>query len=81
MTRTSATIRNPVLGLPAVARLQALPRPAREALAAVLGDLARDAGERAEASWRRRKAPMAAYWKAVSVYARHIARAIERRKA
>ncbi len=73
-----ATVRNPVLGLPAMIRLQRLPRPAREALAGILRDLATDAAGRAETCWRRHKAPMAAYWKAVAVYARHIARAIER---
>ena len=38
----------------------------------------RDAAQRAQKSWRTHKAPMALYWKAVSVYARHIARAIPR---
>lgn len=69
-------VRNPVLALPAAARLVALPAPAREALAAVLRDLSRDARERAEKCWRTHKAPMAAYWKAVAVYARHLAVAL-----
>jgi hypothetical protein len=68
--------RNPVLALPAMVKLQHLPRPAKEALAAVLRELAADATQRADKCWRTHKAPMAAYWKAVAVYARHIARAI-----
>ena len=68
--------RNPVLGMPAMKRIRALPAPAREALRRVLIDLAEDASGRAEKCWRRHKAPMAAYWKAVAVYARHIARAL-----
>lgn len=69
-------VRNPVLALPATAGLQTLPREAREALRAVLNEIADDAAERAQTCWKRHKAPMAAYWKAVSVYARHTARAI-----
>ncbi len=68
--------RNPMLSLPAIAALQRLPPETREALARVLADLATDAGARADHAWRRHKAPMAAYWKAVAVYARHTARAI-----
>jgi hypothetical protein len=55
-------VRNPVLGLPAVADLD----PAvTAALAAVLGDLAADARRRAQISWAQNKGVMAAYWKAV----------------
>lgn len=79
MTRsTRPETRNPILGLPAFKRLQALPQPAREAVADVLWDLRADATERAEQSWRRHKAPMAAYWKACAVYAGHISRAIRK---
>lgn len=69
-------VRNPVLALPAAQRIQALDGESREALQAVLRELAADARERAEQSWRTHKAPMAAYWKAVSVYAGHLARAL-----
>lgn len=69
-------VRNPILGLPAMAKVRALPRDAKEALAAVLDDIRADSAHRAERSWRQKKAPMAAYWKAVSVYARHIRRAV-----
>ena len=66
-----AITRNPLLALPAALKIQALPRPAREALGALLLDLKRDSATRAEKAWRTHKAPMAAYWKAVAVYAGH----------
>ena len=59
-----------------LARFQALPPPARHALRAALIDLRRDAQHRAELQWRRHKGPMACYWRAVGVYAGHIARAL-----
>jgi hypothetical protein len=66
-------VRNPVLKLPAIAQFKALPPEARAALIAMLRDLSTDARGKAEKSWRTNKAPMAAYWKAVAVYARHLA--------
>jgi hypothetical protein len=69
-------IRNPVLALPAVKRLMQLSPSARSEIAEVLRELSLDARARAEESWRRHKAPMALYWKAVSVYAGHLARAV-----
>lgn len=71
-------LRNPVLDLPASRRLETLPPEAKAALAAVLRELAVEANVLAETSWRKRKGPMAAYWRAVSTYAKHIGRAIER---
>lgn len=68
--------RNPVLGLPSVGKLRKLPEPQRACLAVLLLDLRADAHARAEKAWRKRKAPMAAYWRAVAVYAGHIARAL-----
>lgn len=41
----------------------------------MLEELATQAHAKAETSWRQRKGPMAAYWRAVGVYARHTARA------
>lgn len=58
------------------ARFTALPPPARIALRGALLDLRADALRRAEAQWRRHKAPMALYWKVVGVYAGHLARTI-----
>lgn len=74
-------VRNPVLELPSVQLLLSRPAEDREAMAALLGDLATDARERAQASWRKNKGPMAAYWKAVGAYATHIRRAIRPSKA
>ena len=73
-----AEVRNPVLALPAAARLGQLSPEAREALRAFLLDLKADAAERAEKCWRTHKGPMALYWKCVSVYAGHLARAVGR---
>ncbi len=69
-------VRNPVLALPSIQRLQDLPPEAREAVRDLLGDLVIDARERAQASWIKNKGPMAAYWKAVGAYAHHIKRAL-----
>ena len=70
--------RNPLLKLPAAARIAGLPPEARWALRDLLLDLSKDARARAAESWRRHKAPMAVYWKAVAVYARHVARLLPR---
>lgn len=69
-------VRNPVLGLPGVQRLVSLDPSVRACIAEALRDLQRDARARAEKCWRTHKAPMAVYWKAVSVYAGHFARAL-----
>ena len=59
-----------------IARFQALPPSAHQALRVALLDLRKDAQHRAELQWRRHKGPMACYWRAVGVYAGHIARAL-----
>lgn len=69
-------VRNPVLTLPHVERIKELDPNARKLLADILGDIAKDARGRAQGSWRKNKAPMAAYWKAVSTYSGHIKRAV-----
>jgi hypothetical protein len=70
-------VRNPILALPGSARLAELPPEARVALRDILNDIALDSRARADKCWRTHKAPMAAYWKACSVYAGHIRRAIK----
>ena len=72
-------VRNPVLGLPAAELLATLPPEAADALSAVLSDIRWSAAQKAEECWERHKPPMAAYWKAVAVYAGHIRRAIGKR--
>jgi hypothetical protein len=76
MRSNRAHVRNPMLALPAVEALCALDQQPREALRLVLLDIRADARLRAETCWRRHKAPMAAYWKALSTYAGHLARAL-----
>lgn len=67
---------NPIVLLPSYARLLDLDAEQATALADVLRDLGDEADGQAEKSWRKHKGPMAAYWRAVGVYARHIARAV-----
>jgi hypothetical protein len=74
MARPQIDVRNPLLALPASRRIAALPEEARKALEALLQELSVDAGDKAEKSWQKKKGPMAAYWKAVSVYAKHAKR-------
>jgi hypothetical protein len=59
-----------------MAAMQKLPVEQRHAMRALLREVSADARERAELAWRKHKAPMAAYWKAVAVYAGHTARAL-----
>jgi hypothetical protein len=67
---------NPLLKLPAGRALLELPAEQRAPLEALLRELRDQANVEAENSWRRRKGPMAAYWRAVSTYARHTAHAL-----
>lgn len=69
-------VRNPLVSLPGSAAIQALPPEARAALKVLLRDISRDARGRAQKAWTTHKAPMAAYWKAVAVYANHAQRVI-----
>jgi hypothetical protein len=69
---------NPLLKLPAGRALLKLPAEDRARIEAVLRELRAQADAEAENSWLRRKGPMAAYWRAVSTYARHLAHALSR---
>lgn len=71
-----AEVRNPVIGLRVFAKLRALPAPVLEVLRELFAELAAESRVKAEECWRKHKAPMAAYWKAVSVYANHIKRSL-----
>lgn len=64
---------NPLLKLPAAQAILNLPAEQRAPLEALLRDLRTQANDEAERAWRRRKGPMAAYYRAVSSYSRHIA--------
>ncbi|HBP5993731.1 hypothetical protein IPC1601_21370 [Pseudomonas aeruginosa] len=69
---------NPLLKLPAGRALLHLPAEDRARLEALFRELRDQANTEAENAWRRRKGPMAAYWRAVSTYARHLAHALSR---
>jgi hypothetical protein len=71
-------VRNPILALPAFRAVYSLPDETKVALASLLDNLSRDAEAKAQTSWLKKKGPMAAYWKACAVYAKHIARAIRK---
>lgn len=71
---------NPLLRLPAGRALLALPRADRQRIEAVMRELRDQANTEAEKAWQRRKGPMAAYWRAVSTYARHLAHALGEQK-
>lgn len=70
-------VRNPVLKLPAARAILDLPIEQRRPLGLLLRDLAHQADRDAEAAWRKRKGMMAAYWRIVSTYAKHLARVID----
>lgn len=69
---------NPLLKLPAGKALLAMPEADRQRIEAVMRDLRDQANHEAEKAWKRRKGPMAAYWRAVATYARHVAHALRR---
>jgi hypothetical protein len=63
---------NPLFDLPAAKELLALDEADRKRFARLFQDLRHQANQEAELCWKRRKAPMAAYWRAVATYARHV---------
>lgn len=69
---------NPLLKLPAAEALLALPKEQRLVIEGLFRDLRAQADKEAENAWRRRKGPMAAYWRAVATYSRHTANAFGR---
>lgn len=73
----SMIVRNPLMGLPAAQDLATLPPEAQAAIRALFKQISADARVRAEKCWRTHKAPMAAYWKAVAVYANHASRLVK----
>lgn len=69
---------NPLLRLPAGRALLDLPVQDRRRIEAVMRELRDQANAEAETAWRRRKGPMAAYWRTVATYARHLAHALSK---
>ena len=72
-------VRNPILALPSARAILALPEEQRAPLGALLRELASEADQRAQDAWSTRKGIMAAYWRAVATYSKHLARAIDPR--
>lgn len=70
----SLAVRNPLTTLPSAAKIAALSPEARAAWRSLMMEIRIDARAKAQKCWLKNKAPMAAYWKAVSVYAGHAAR-------
>ncbi|UYK82271.1 hypothetical protein NG829_08275 [Xanthomonas sacchari] len=69
---------NPLLDLPAGKALRALPAADRARMESVMRELRDKANVEAEKAWRKRKGPMAAYWRAVATYARRTAHALSK---
>lgn len=69
---------NPLLALPSAKKILELPPEQRAPIEALFRELRAEADQLAEESWRKRKGPMAAYWRAVSTYARHVAHALSK---
>jgi hypothetical protein len=72
-----AIVRNPLMALPAAEALSNLPDESKSAVRELLKQISADARIRAEKCWKTHKAPMAAYWKAVAVYANHSSRLLK----
>lgn len=70
-------VRNPIVLLPEAQALAASMSPMqRELFGRLMRRIADQADKNAEKAWKKRKGPMAAYWRATCTYAKHIARAI-----
>lgn len=69
-------VRNPMLAIPEVQAIALLPDEARKALRCALLAVSDSCRAKGNEAWKKHKPPMAAYWKANAVNARHLARAI-----
>lgn len=75
----SLEVRNPIIGLPEAQALLASMTPLqRQLFGRLMRKIATVADTKAEAAWKKRKGPMAAYWRACCTYCKHIARSIDR---
>lgn len=73
-------VRNPLSALPEAQAFLDLPPEAQAALREALVAFSAACRTKADTAWRRHKPPMAAYWKAWAVNARHAAVLLPRRK-
>ncbi|HEY2178051.1 MAG TPA: hypothetical protein VGH15_05665 [Caulobacteraceae bacterium] len=69
-------VKNPILALEAMKRVNTLSPESRSAIRALCHDISVDANKRAHACWIKNKGPMAAYWMAVRAISGNIRRAI-----
>lgn len=69
-------IRNPLLALPGLQAVLALPVETRAALCVLLVSIRDAARAKGNKSWKQSKYFMASYWKVVAVYVEHTRRAI-----
>jgi len=69
---------NPLLKLPSARALMARPKAERALLEQLMRELRAQADAEAERSWKKRKGPIAAYWRGVATYARHVAHALSK---
>lgn len=77
-----ADVRNPIVLLPEAQALAAsLSASQRRLFGDLMRRIAANADAQAEKAWKKRKGPMAAYWRATCTYAKHIARAIDPRSS
>lgn len=75
MSRSNTlAVRNPLTTLPSAAKLAAMPAELRAVWRSLMLEISADALAKAEKAWKKKKGPMACYWKATSVYAKHLAR-------
>ena len=76
--RSSAAVHNPLLKLPSAADLEKLPPEARAALRQLSLEACAAWRALGDECWKKNKPPLAAYWRAWSVNARHLARLCSR---
>jgi len=69
---SQAGVRNPVVNLPSAYLLKSMPPEVRRALRQIFREISAQSRINANTAWKKHKGPMAAYWKACAVYARHI---------
>jgi hypothetical protein len=74
-------VRNPIVLLPeALALAASLSPEQRHHFGNLMRRIAAEADKNADKAWKKRKGPMAAYWRSTCTYAKHIARAIDPRR-
>jgi hypothetical protein len=69
---------NPLMGLPAMSALASMPIWVRATLVQLMAEIKQWAEAKAQHSWKKRKAPLAAYWLACGVYAGHVGRGLRK---